>query len=168
MEKNILIIDDDFSLRKVINRALSNSKTSIVEVGSISEAWVLIEKESFDLIICDVVLPDGDGLELVKKVKKKNLDQSFIIISAKSNLLTAIQANQLDVFEYLPKPLDLNDLTISVNKCFIKEKKISKEFIDDQKFTIIGKIDNGYKKNSMKLDNKPLNLSKFKGYSHKF
>ncbi len=138
MEKNILIIDDDFSLRKVINRALSNSKTSIVEVGSISEAWVLIEKESFDLIICDVVLPDGDGLELVKKVKKKNLDQSFIIISAKSNLLTAIQANQLDVFEYLPKPLDLNDLTISVNKCFIKEKKISKEFIDDQKLPMIG------------------------------
>ena len=38
----------------------------------------------------------------------------------------------------------------------------------NQKFTIIGKIDNGYKKNSMKLDNKPLNLSKFKGYSHKF
>ncbi len=138
MEKTILIIDDDFSLRKVINRALSNSKTSIVEVGSISEAWVLIEKESFDLIICDVVLPDGDGLELVKKVKKKNLDQSFIIISAKSNLLTAIQANQLDVFEYLPKPLDLNDLTISVNKCFIKEKKISKEFIDDQKLPMIG------------------------------
>ncbi len=138
MEKNILIIDDDFSLRKVINRALSNSKTSIVEVGSISESWVLIEKESFDLIICDVVLPDGDGLELVKKVKKKNLDQSFIIISAKSNLLTAIQANQLDVYEYLPKPLDLNDLTISVNKCFIKEKKISKEFIDDQKLPMIG------------------------------
>ena len=77
MEKNILIIDDDFSLRKVINRALSNSKTSIVEVGSISEAWVLIEKESFDLIICDVVLPDGDGVELVKKVKKKNVNQSL-------------------------------------------------------------------------------------------
>ena len=50
-----------------INRALSNSKTSIVEVGSISEAWVLIEKENFDLIICDVVLPDGDGLELLRR-----------------------------------------------------------------------------------------------------
>ncbi len=138
MRKNILIIDDDFSLRKVIQRALSNSKTLIVEVGSISEAWVLIEKESFDLIISDVVLPDGDGLELVKKVKKKNSEQHFIIISAKSNLLTAIHANQLDVFEYLPKPLDLNDLTISVNKCFIEEKKTIKESIDDQKLPMIG------------------------------
>ena len=60
------------------------------------------------------MLPDGDGLELVKKVKKRN--QPFII-SAKNNILTAIKADQLDVFEYLPKPLDLNDLTICVNKC---------------------------------------------------
>ena len=138
MEKHILIIDDDFSLRQVMRRALSNSKTHLVEVGSISEAWVLIEKESFDLIICDVVLPDGDGLELVKKVKKKNSKQPFIIISAKSNLLTAIHANQLDVFEYLPKPLDLNDLTISVNKCFKKEKIVSQSLVDDQKLPMIG------------------------------
>ena len=68
MSKNILIIDDDFSLRRVIERALKNSKTNIKSVSTISEAWVDIEKNEFDLIICDVVLPDGDGLELVKKL----------------------------------------------------------------------------------------------------
>ena len=72
MSKNILIIDDDFSLRKVIEKALKNSKTNIKSVSTISEAWVDIEKNKFDLIICDVVLPDGDGLELVKKVKSKD------------------------------------------------------------------------------------------------
>ena len=102
MSKNILIIDDDFSLRRVIERALKNSKTNIKSVSTISEAWVDIEKNEFDLIICDVVLPDGDGLELVKKVKLKNNSQSFIIISAKNNLLTAIKANQLDIVDYLP------------------------------------------------------------------
>ena len=116
MEKNILIIDDDFSLRRVIEKALKNSKINIKCVSSISEAWVRIEKFKFDLIICDVVLPDGDGLELVKKVKLKDSSQLFIIISAKNNLLTAIKADQLDVFEYLPKPLDLNDLTITVDR----------------------------------------------------
>ena len=69
MSKNILIIDDDFSLRKVIEKALKNSKTNIKSVSTISEAWVDIEKT--DLIICDVV--DGDGLELVKKVKSKDI-----------------------------------------------------------------------------------------------
>ena len=138
MEKNILIIDDDFSLRRVIEKALKTSKTNITCVSSISEAWVRIEKFKFDLIICDVVLPDGDGLELVKKVKLKNSSQLFIIISAKNNLLTAIKADQLDVFEYLPKPLDLNDLTITVDRS-LKHKQIHKdEFIIDDKLPIIG------------------------------
>ena len=66
MEKRILLIDDDFSLRKVISRALSSSKISVKSVSTLSEAWVTIEKNNFDLIICDVMLPDGDGLELVE------------------------------------------------------------------------------------------------------
>ena len=138
MSKNILIIDDDFSLRRVIEKALKNSKTNIKSVSTISEAWVDIEKNEFDLIICDVVLPDGDGLELVKKVKLKNNSQSFIIISAKNNLLTAIKANQLDVVDYLPKPLDLNDLTITVDRCLKTQMIKDQESIIDEKLPIIG------------------------------
>ena len=138
MSKNILIIDDDFSLRRVIEKALKNSKTNLKGVSTISEAWVDIEKNEFDLIICDVVLPDGDGLELVKKVKSKNNSQSFIIISAKNNLLTAIKANQLDVVDYLPKPLDLNDLTITVDRCLKTQLIKDQESIIDEKLPIIG------------------------------
>ncbi len=138
MSKNILIIDDDFSLRQVIEKALKNSKTNIKSVSTISEAWVDIEKNRYDLIICDVVLPDGDGLELVKKVKSKDNSQSFIIISAKNNLLTAIKANQLDVVDYLPKPLDLNDLTITVDRCLKNQMIKNNEFIIDEKLPIIG------------------------------
>ncbi len=137
-ENKILIIDDDFSLRRLMERALSNSKTHIKTVSTISEAWFLIEKESFDLIITDVVLPDGDGLELVTKLKEKNANQEFIIISAKNNILTAIKANQLDVFEYLPKPIDLNDLTICVNKSLKKEKTLNKVSLNDEKLPMIG------------------------------
>ncbi len=138
MSKNILIIDDDFSLRRVMEKALKNSKTNIKSVSTISEAWVDIEKNKFDLIICDVVLPDGDGLELVKKVKSKDNSQSFIIISAKNNLLTAIKANQLDVVDYLPKPLDLNDLTITVDRCLKSQMIKSNELVIDEKLPIIG------------------------------
>ena len=137
-EKKILIIDDDNSLRTLMARALTNSKISVKAVSTVSEAWVTIEKEDFDLIITDVVLPDGDGLELVTKLKQKNIQQAFIIISAKNNILTAIKANQLDIFEYIPKPIDLNDLIISVTRSL--KKKVSKkdEIFHDEKLPMIG------------------------------
>ena len=76
MQKKILIIDDDYSLRTLMLKALRTSKITIKTASTISEGWYLLEKEDFDLVICDVILPDGDGLELVKKLKKKliNLD----------------------------------------------------------------------------------------------
>ena len=84
MNKKILIVDDDFSLRTVMLKALSSKSVNVKSVSSVSEAWVLISNEIFDLIICDVVLPDGDGLELVKKIKEKKENQkiTFIIHSS--------------------------------------------------------------------------------------
>ena len=127
MNKKILIVDDDFSLRTVMLKALSSKSVDVKSVSSVSEAWVLILKETFDLIICDVVLPDGDGLELVKKIKEKKESQKIIIISAQNNIITAIKADELKVFEYLPKPIDLNDLVISVNQS-LKDKSFDKKF----------------------------------------
>ena len=141
MNKKILIVDDDFSLRTVMLKALSSKSVNVKSVSSISEAWVLISKEIFDLIICDVVLPDGDGLELVKKIKEKNDYQKIIIISAQNNIITAIKADELKVFEYLPKPIDLNDLVISVNQSLKEQsfdKKFDVDFDTNKKLPMIG------------------------------
>ena len=138
MQKKILIIDDDRSLRVLITKALSTSKIQIKTSSTISEGWFLIEKEHFDLIICDVVLPDGDGLELVKKLKKKYNHLEFIVISAQNNILTAIKADQLDVFEYIPKPLDLNDLVISVDRSLKKKVELNQQFKIEQNLPMIG------------------------------
>ena len=69
-------------------------------------------------------------------------------------------------YQYLFNGDDYQILFTAPQKKRLLIRSIGKRM--NQKFTIIGKIDNGYKKNSIKLDNKPLNLSKFKGYSHKF
>ncbi len=138
MQKKILIIDDDHSLKVVMVKALSTSKILIKTSSTISEGWVLLEKEQFDLVICDVVLPDGDGLELVKKLKKKFNHLEFIIISAQNNILTAIKADQLDVFEYIPKPLDLNDLVISVDRSLKKKAETHHQFKIEENLPMIG------------------------------
>ena len=138
MQKKILIIDDDYSLRTVMLKALRTSKITIKTASTISEGWFLLEKEDFDLVICDVVLPDGDGLELIKKLKKKFNHLEFIIISAQNNILTAIKADQLDVFEYIPKPLDLNDLIISVDRSLKKTSEKNKEIKFEENLPMIG------------------------------
>ena len=138
MQKKILIIDDDYSLRTVMLKALRTSKITIKTASTISEGWYILEKEDFDLVICDVVLPDGDGLELVKKLKKKFNHLEFIIISAQNNILTAIKADQLDVFEYIPKPLDLNDLIISVDRSLKKNSEKNKEIKFEESLPMIG------------------------------
>ena len=139
MENNILIIDSDISLKKVIVKALGGSKNMIRSVSTVSEAWMEISKNYYDLIITDVELPDGDGLELVEKIRKKKLATQIIVISAKNNFLTAVKASELNVYEYIPKPIDLNDLTILVSRC-LQKNIIKKEniLIDDEKLPIIG------------------------------
>ncbi len=138
MQKKILIIDDDHALKVVMLKALRTSKINIKTAGTISEGWYLLEKEEFDLVICDVVLPDGDGLELVKKLKKKYNHLEFIIISAQNNILTAIKADQLEVFEYIPKPLDLNDLVISVDRSLKKKSEKNQDFKFEENLPMIG------------------------------
>ncbi len=138
MQKKILIIDDDYALKVVMIKALRTSKINIKTAATISEGWYLLEKEEFDLVICDVVLPDGDGLELVKKLKKKFSHLEFIIISAQNNILTAIKADQLDVFEYITKPLDLNDLIISVDRSLKKKTEKNQNFKFEENLPMIG------------------------------
>ena len=139
MEKNILIIDDDYSLMRVLVKALSNKDFFIDTSRSISEAWIKVTKKKYDLIITDVMLPDGDGLELVEKVTKMNIESKIIVISAKNNLLTAVKSSKLGVFDYLPKPIDLNDLIIAVNKSLTSRKKIVvNEDFKDEKLPMVG------------------------------
>ncbi len=138
MQKKILIIDDDHSLKQLMIKALSTSKIEIKTASTVSQGWIILEKEDFDLVICDVVLPDGDGLELVKKLKKKYDHLEFIIISAQNNILTAIKADQLDVFEYIPKPLDLNDLIISVDRSLKKKSEEINSFKIEENLPMIG------------------------------
>ena len=61
------------------------------------------------------MMPDGDTIELIPRIKKKRPDMPIIVMSAKNNLNTAMRANQYGAYQYLPKPFDLKDLIASVN-----------------------------------------------------
>ncbi len=115
MEGNVIIADDDRSLRMILAQALSRAGCKVRATGTLSTLWRWIEDGEGEVLVTDVMMPDGDTLELIPRIKRKRPDMPIIVMSAKNNLNTAMRANQFGAYQYLPKPFDLKDLISSVN-----------------------------------------------------
>ena len=110
----ILVVDDDPAICLVVGEALRRQGHKVKTAGSIRERSTLLESFSPDVLITDVMLPDGDGLEGVAEILERKPSLNVIILSAQNTLNTAIRATEKGAFEYLPKPFDLNELTLAV------------------------------------------------------
>ena len=115
MEGNVIIADDDRSLRMILAQALSRAGCKVRATGTLSTLWRWLEDGEGEVLVTDVMMPDGDTLELIPRIKRKRPDMPIIVMSAKNNLNTAMRANQFGAYQYLPKPFDLKDLISSVN-----------------------------------------------------
>ena len=116
MDGTILVADDDRTIRAVLTQALTRAGCKVRATGSIETLWRWIEEGDGDVVISDVNLPDGDGLEMLPAIKRKRKDLPVIIISAQNTVITAIKASELGAYDYLPKPFDLKKLLSKVNK----------------------------------------------------
>jgi len=113
MEATLLIIDDDKSIRKAFSMTLSDS----YEVHNASDGktgLAQLRKQEPDLILLDIGLPDIDGLELLKKVKKKSPDTVVIMVTAFRDIKMVVEATKLGAFDYLVKPVDSHELRLTV------------------------------------------------------
>ncbi len=110
----ILIVDDDAAIRTVVAEAMRREGYQVQSVGSLAALGEAMGRFAPDLLITDVVLPDGDGLELVPDLLRRHPDLPIIILSAKNTLTTAVRATERGAFDYLPKPFDLNLLCQAV------------------------------------------------------
>ena len=110
----ILVVDDDPAICVVVGEALRRQGHRVKTAASIRERAALIESFAPDVLITDVMLPDGDGLEGVASILEHRPDLNVIVLSAQNTLNTAIRATEKGAFEYLPKPFDLNELTRAV------------------------------------------------------
>ncbi len=112
----ILIADDDRSIRTVLSRALGRLGHDVRAAGDAATLWRWVAEGQGDLVITDVVLPDGDGLDLIPRIRARRPGLRIIAMSARNTLLTAVKATEKGAFEYLPKPFDLGELTTTVER----------------------------------------------------
>ena len=120
--KNIIVVDDDRSIRVVISTALTRAGYNVKSSGTAAGMWRLVESDFADVLITDVGLPDGDALDILPKLQKNNPNLKIIVMSARTTLLTAVRAEKKGAFEYLPKPFDLDELLNLVSSTFSKPK----------------------------------------------
>ena len=110
----ILIIEDEPSLRELIKQSLEKERYVVECASNYDTAVQKVEIYDYDCILLDIMLPDGDGLSLLKELKKMHKRDSVIIISAKDSLDDKITGLELGADDYLAKPFHLAELTARI------------------------------------------------------
>lgn len=110
----VLVVDDDQAICVVVSEALRRAGHTVKVGGTIAERAQLLATFQPDILVTDVKLPDGDGLDDVQAILERWPAMRVIILSAQNTLNTAVRAAEQGAFEYLPKPFDLNELTRAV------------------------------------------------------
>ena len=137
---NILVIEDEDAIRRVLVKILKQEvdQVHIEEANNVRTGLKQFESMLFDLVLCDIKMPDVDGVEVLQRAKEINSDVPFIMISGHGDLETAVETMRLGAFDYISKPPDLNRLLTSVKNALDKnllqqenkqlKKKIAKAF----------------------------------------
>lgn len=111
----VLIIDDEPDLCELISMTLEKMNCSSQSVFSFKQAIDVLEKESFNLCLTDMQLPDGNGLDLIRHLQKKHPHTAVAVITAHGNMDSAITALKYGAFDFVSKPIDIQILRNLVN-----------------------------------------------------
>ena len=110
----VLVVDDDAAIRTVVAQALRRAGHEVETVATLAQADRALAASTPDVLVTDVVLPDGNGLDRLPAVTARYPDLPVIVLSARNTLTTAVRATEAGAYEYLPKPFDLDALTRAV------------------------------------------------------
>lgn len=136
----ILVLEDNKALRMIIRKALEKAGYKVKTAENGEEGLKILEEETPDLIISDVIMPEMDGFEFLKKIRKKHPVVPFTFLTVKSELEDYSKGYELGATDYLTKPFDVEFLLKKVEKR-IASGKILKEIIEEGKNTVdLGKI----------------------------
>jgi two-component system response regulator HydG len=112
----ILVVDDEGPLRTTFVVALSRHRQQVDEAVGVRDAMKRLEATDYDLVITDLRLPDGSGLDVLKSAKAHSEDTEVILLTAYGSVESAVEAIKLGAFDYLLKPFDPEEMLIRVGK----------------------------------------------------
>ncbi len=137
----ILVIDDEPAIRRILREILEHEKYNVDDAASAVDALPLVKENEYDAILCDIKMPQMDGIEFLEEAKKIS-DAPIIMISGHGTIDTAVEAIKKGAFDYIAKPPELNRLLITLRNALDKSKlmtetKVLKKAVNRQ-YQIIG------------------------------
>ncbi|CAA6805423.1 MAG: Response regulator of zinc sigma-54-dependent two-component system, partial [uncultured Thiotrichaceae bacterium] len=120
--KSVLILDDEPGIIAFLERGLEGRFGMLETAGSLSRAVELMERCHFDLIISDIRLPDGSGVEWVSQLREQGYGTPVIFMTAYADLQTAIEALRVRAVDFLMKPFRLTQMQTAVDRCLEQEQ----------------------------------------------
>jgi two-component system response regulator HydG len=118
----ILVVDDDKTMRDACHQILTRQGFQVEQAASARQGLGLLERRSFDVILLDLVMPDLDGLETLKKIKAVDNDCEVIIITGYGSIPTAVEAMKAGAFHFLSKPFAPDDLRTVLTRALEKRR----------------------------------------------
>ncbi len=140
----ILVADDDSSVRLVISQALAQEGYHVRATNTASTLWKWIEAGEGDLLITDVYMPDESIFDIMPQIRRERPELPIIVISGQSTVLTATMASDHGVYDYQPKPFDIDALADSVKRALQKRtlkgiEPASRKAEKDESLPLIGR-----------------------------
>ncbi len=118
MSERVLVVDDDLSIRETFEHHLARLGFDVRVAASAEEALPLLAEFEPALVVTDLRMPGMDGLALLEKIRSSSVDADVVLITAHDDMASAIAAMKAGAYDYLVKPLDLNRIETTLQRCF--------------------------------------------------
>ena len=131
MTLNILVLEDEPDIRKTLEYNLSREGYNVISAASIEQAKTFVKSDTFSLFLIDLMLPDGSGLDLCKKLKGNSETESvpIIILTAKDDEIDKIVGLELGADDYVTKPFSVRELILRI-KSVLKRGTLKKDIVE--------------------------------------
>lgn len=117
-KRSVLIVEDEEIIRKSLSEVLTGEGYEVGEASCVADALKLAREQAFDVALCDVQLPDGDGIALLRRLHQLNAHTCILIITAYATVENAVEAFKAGAFDYLVKPVIFEDLLNKLDRLY--------------------------------------------------
>ena len=142
-----MVVDDERAIRRALREILEFEGFEVDEAENGKDGLKMVKNDVYDIMFCDIKMPEMDGIEVLEGILKAKVDIPIIMISGHGNIETAVQAIKKGAFDFIEKPLDLNRILVTIRNAkdktvLIEEKKVLKKTVKQFKgSSIIGETD---------------------------